>query len=335
MIGATLGMSVAAASAATLDDVKARGHLQCGVNTGTPGFGALDQTTNDWAGFDVDYCRALAAAIFNDPKSVQFTPLTAAERFTALQSGEVDVLFRNTTWTMSRDTQQGLAFTGVNYYDGQGFMVRKETQRRLDEGAERRDRLRADGHDDRAQPCRLLPGPGDDVHARGLRGAGGGERGLRLGRLRRLHHRCFRSCGHPPDAVGPGRPRAAARGHLEGAARACRAAGRRPVVHDRALAALRARERGGGWRHRGERRGDEGQRRREHQAPARDAKASSARASGSTTPGPRTRSRRWAITARSSSATSASPRRSACRAASTRCGPKAAFSTDRRSASRI
>ena len=85
-----------------------------------------DQTTNDWAGFDVDYCRALAAAIFNDPKSVQFTPLTAAERFTALQSGEVDVLFRNTTWTMSRDTAAGLAFTGVNYYDGQGFMVRKK-----------------------------------------------------------------------------------------------------------------------------------------------------------------------------------------------------------------
>jgi general L-amino acid transport system substrate-binding protein len=125
IVGAALGMS-AAASAATLDDVKARGHLQCGVNTGTPGFGALDPATNDWAGFDVDYCRALAAAIFNDPKAVQFTPLTAAERFTALQSGEVDVLFRNTTWTMSRDTQQGLAFTGVNYYDGQGFMTRKE-----------------------------------------------------------------------------------------------------------------------------------------------------------------------------------------------------------------
>jgi general L-amino acid transport system substrate-binding protein len=123
---AAFGIAAGAASAATLDDVKGRGHLQCGVNTGTPGFGALDTATNDWAGFDVDYCRALAVAIFNDPKAVQFTPLTAAERFTALQSGEVDVLFRNTTWTMSRDTQQGLAFTGVNYYDGQGFMTRKE-----------------------------------------------------------------------------------------------------------------------------------------------------------------------------------------------------------------
>lgn len=126
LIGAALGVSATAASATTLEDVKARGHLQCGVNTGTPGFGVLDEASNDWIGFDVDYCRALAAAIFNDPKAVQFTPLTASERFTALQSGEVDVLFRNTTWTMSRDTQQGLAFTGVNYYDGQGFMVRKE-----------------------------------------------------------------------------------------------------------------------------------------------------------------------------------------------------------------
>jgi general L-amino acid transport system substrate-binding protein len=126
LIGATLGISVTAAPAATLDDVKAKGFIQCGVNTGTPGFGVLDEATNDWVGFDVDYCRALAAAIFNDPKAVRFTPLTAAERFTALQSGEVDVLFRNTTWTMSRDTQQGLTFTGVNYYDGQGFMTRTE-----------------------------------------------------------------------------------------------------------------------------------------------------------------------------------------------------------------
>ena len=128
--GVALAMSAATALAqgsATLDAVKARGNLQCGVNTGTPGFGALDSATNEWGGFDVDYCRALAAAIFNDPKAVEFLPLTAAERFTALQSGEVDVLFRNTTWTMSRDTQQGLAFTGVNYYDGQGFMTRKET----------------------------------------------------------------------------------------------------------------------------------------------------------------------------------------------------------------
>jgi general L-amino acid transport system substrate-binding protein len=112
------------ASAATLDDVKARGMLKCGANTGLLGFAAPDDKGN-WKGFDVDYCRAIAAAIFNDPNKVQFVPLTAAQRFTALQSGEVDVLVRNTTWTMQRDAALGLQFAGVNYYDGQGFMVKK------------------------------------------------------------------------------------------------------------------------------------------------------------------------------------------------------------------
>jgi len=123
--GAALGLSAAAASAATLDDVKAKGFVQCGANTGLPGFAQPDDAGN-WTGFDVDYCRAIAAAIFNDPNAVKFTPLTAKERFTALQSGEVDVLVRNTTWTMERDTALGLTFAGVNYYDGQGFIVRKE-----------------------------------------------------------------------------------------------------------------------------------------------------------------------------------------------------------------
>jgi general L-amino acid transport system substrate-binding protein len=125
LIGTALGMSAAAASAATLDDVKAKGFVQCGVNTGLPGFAMPDDAGN-WTGFDVDYCRAVAAAIFNDPQAVKFTPLSAKERFTALQSGEVDVLIRNTTWTMERDTSLGLTFAGVNYYDGQGFIVRKD-----------------------------------------------------------------------------------------------------------------------------------------------------------------------------------------------------------------
>ena len=124
-LAAAVGLGVAAASAATLEDVKAKGFVQCGANaSGLAGFA----TTNDqgeWTGFDVDYCRAYAAAIFGDATKVKFTPLNAKERFTALQSGSVDVLVRNTTWTMSRDTQLGLNFTGVNYYDGQGFMVRK------------------------------------------------------------------------------------------------------------------------------------------------------------------------------------------------------------------
>jgi general L-amino acid transport system substrate-binding protein len=124
-LGAGLSLAaVAAAQAGTLDDVKAKGFIQCGANTSLIGFGFPDDQ-NNWTGFDVDFCRALAAAIFNDPTKVKFTPLSAKERFTALQSGEIDVLSRNTTWTMSRDTSLGLKFAGVTYYDGQGFMVKK------------------------------------------------------------------------------------------------------------------------------------------------------------------------------------------------------------------
>ena len=124
LVAAALGVGATAAQADTLDDVKAKGFLQCGANTGLLGFGSPDDK-GEWKGFDVDFCRAIAVAVFNDPTKVKFTPLTAKERFTALQSGEVDVLVRNTTWTLSRDSQMGLIFAGVNYYDGQGFMVRK------------------------------------------------------------------------------------------------------------------------------------------------------------------------------------------------------------------
>jgi len=109
----------------TLETVKARGQLSCGVSTGNPGFSNPDDKGN-WTGFDVDFCRAMAAAIFDDPKKVSFKPLTAKERFTALQSGEVDVLVRTTTWTMQRDSSLGLAFVGINYVDGQGLMVPKK-----------------------------------------------------------------------------------------------------------------------------------------------------------------------------------------------------------------
>ncbi len=124
-VAAILGYGIHAASAATLDDVKKKGFVQCGVSQGLPGFSNPDDKGH-WSGLDVDFCRAVASAIFNDPEKVKFTPLSAKERFTALQSGDVDILARNTTWTMSRDTQLGLAFSVVNYYDGQGFMVRKE-----------------------------------------------------------------------------------------------------------------------------------------------------------------------------------------------------------------
>ncbi|MDB5657237.1 MAG: transporter amino acid-binding protein, partial [Tardiphaga sp.] len=113
-----------AASAQTLKTVKDRGMLSCGVSQGLPGFSAPDDKGN-WAGFDVDLCRAIAAAIFNDPTKVKYVPLSAKDRFTALQSGEIDVLSRNTTWTLSRDTSLGVNFTGIAYYDGQGFLVRK------------------------------------------------------------------------------------------------------------------------------------------------------------------------------------------------------------------
>jgi len=112
------------AAASTLDTVKQRGSLSCGGNGQVPGFG-LPDTQGNWTGLDVDFCRAIAAAIFNDATKVKFVALTARDRFTALQTGDVDVLARNTTWTISRDTQLGLNATGINYYDGQGFMVRK------------------------------------------------------------------------------------------------------------------------------------------------------------------------------------------------------------------
>jgi general L-amino acid transport system substrate-binding protein len=124
--GLTASLAATGASGqATLNRVKQKGFLVCGSNPALPGFGMPDAQGN-WTGFDIDYCRAFAAAIFNDPTKVRFIPLAGKDRFTALQAGEVDVLVRNSTWTMSRDTQLGLDFPAVNYYDGQGFMVRKK-----------------------------------------------------------------------------------------------------------------------------------------------------------------------------------------------------------------
>jgi general L-amino acid transport system substrate-binding protein len=114
-----------AQASGTLAQVKSKGIVTCGVGPGLAGFGMPDAQGN-WSGLDVDLCRAIAAAVFDDPAKVKFVPLSAKDRFTALQSGEVDLLSRNTTWTMSRDTSLGLNFAGINYYDGQGFMVRKK-----------------------------------------------------------------------------------------------------------------------------------------------------------------------------------------------------------------
>jgi general L-amino acid transport system substrate-binding protein len=122
---AIVALGAAASHAGTLDDVKAKGFVQCGVNANLAGFGSQDANGN-FTGFDVDYCKGIAAAVFGDATKVKFTALSAKDRFPALQSGEIDVLARNTTWTASRDSQLGFDFRAVNYYDGQGFMVRKD-----------------------------------------------------------------------------------------------------------------------------------------------------------------------------------------------------------------
>lgn len=119
------GLAAGAAAAGTLDDVKARGKLNCGVTTGLVGF-AAPNANGEWEGFDVAVCRAVAAAVLGDSTAVEFVPTTGKTRFTALASGEIDMLARNTTWTFSRDVDLKFEFVGVNYYDGQGFMVPKE-----------------------------------------------------------------------------------------------------------------------------------------------------------------------------------------------------------------
>ncbi len=123
-LAASLGLLAAlpAHAGKTLDTIKQRGQVVCGVNTGLAGFSQADSSGN-WSGLDVDVCRAIAAAVLGDANKVKWVPLTAQQRFTALQSGEIDILSRNTTWTLTRDASLGMTFTGVTYYDGQGFMV--------------------------------------------------------------------------------------------------------------------------------------------------------------------------------------------------------------------
>ncbi|MGB0127822.1 MAG: amino acid ABC transporter substrate-binding protein [Rhodocyclaceae bacterium] len=111
----------------TLDKIRQQGRIACGVSTGLPGFSAVD-SQGKWVGFDVDFCRAVAAAVLGDPAKVKWTPLNSQQRFTPLQSGEVDLLSRNTTWTLTRDASMGLHFAGISYFDGQGFMVAKKSK---------------------------------------------------------------------------------------------------------------------------------------------------------------------------------------------------------------
>jgi general L-amino acid transport system substrate-binding protein len=126
-LSAALALFTAAACAGTLDVVKKRGAVACGVSTGLPGFSDKD-ASGKWTGFDVDFCRAVAAAIFDDPGKVTYTPLNAAERFEALHSGAIDLLSRNSSWTFDREASLGLLFAGITYHDGQSFMVLRKPQ---------------------------------------------------------------------------------------------------------------------------------------------------------------------------------------------------------------
>ena len=257
------------ASAQTLKTVKERGILNCGANGTLAGFGLPDAQGN-WTGLDVDFCRAIAAAIFNDASKVKFVPLSAKDRFTALQSGEVDVLARNTTWTSSRDTSLGLNFTGVNYYDGQGFMVRKALKVN--------SALELNG----ASVC-VQQGTTTELNLADY---------FRANKMK-LKTVTFatadeavkaydagRCDAYTTDASGlyaraaaarqPRRPHRPAGDHLQGAARTGRAPRRRPVVRHREVGALRDGQRRGTRHHPGERR------RHDEVRPIRRSSASSA-----------------------------------------------------------
>ena len=176
---AFFGMAASAATAQTLNTIKQRGSLNCGANGTLAGFG-LPDAQGRWAGLDVDFCKALAAAIFNDPNKVKFVPLTAKDRFTALQSGEVDVLARNTTWTSSRDTSLGSQLYRRELLRRPGLPGAQGAQGQFGARAQRRRDLRAAGHHDGAQPRGLLPRQQDEAQDRDVRDRGRGAEGLRL-----------------------------------------------------------------------------------------------------------------------------------------------------------
>ena len=145
----------ASAQTKTLDTVKQRGSLSCGVNIGLAGFSQPDDKGN-WTGLDVDYCKAIAAAVFGDPSKVKYVPTTAKERFTALQSGEIDVLVRNTTWTIARDSSLGLIFRRRQLLRRSGLHGEKVDRCEIGQGAQRRHGVRADWNHHRTQSRRLL-----------------------------------------------------------------------------------------------------------------------------------------------------------------------------------
>ena len=187
----TLGVATPALAGKTLDAVKARGEVVCGVNTSAPGFSSTD-SKGRWQGLDVDTCRAVAAAVLGSSEKVKFVPLNSQQRFAALQSGEIDILSRNTTWTLTRDASLGIVFAGINYYDGQGFMVPEEAQDRQRQEAQQRDRLRAGRHHQREERRRLLPRQRHEVQVGRVRHRRGDPVGVLRRPLPGLHHRHVR-----------------------------------------------------------------------------------------------------------------------------------------------
>ena len=232
----------------TLDAVKQRGSVKCGVTNGVAGFSAPD-TQGNWSGLDVDTCRAIAAAVLGDGKKVEFVPLNSQQRFSALQAGEIDILARNTTWTLTRDASLGFHFTTITYYDGQGFLVPEEDQGDERQAAQERHHLHAGGHHQREERRRLLQGaehPGQDGRVRELRGL---VQGLLRRPLPGLHDRHL-GARRPAQqgSAEPRRLRDPARADLQGAARAAGAPRRRRMVRHRQVGAQRA-DRGRGIRH--------------------------------------------------------------------------------------
>ena len=224
---------VGSATAQTLNTVKERGSITCGVSQGVVGF-SLQAGDGQWSGFDADFCRALAAAIFNDPTKVTFVPMSASDRFPALQAKRIDVLSRNSTWTMSRELEFGLAFAGVTFYDGQGMMVRHS--RKVSSA------LELDG----SKVC-VQTGTTTEVNLRDFFKTNGmklrGRRDRRSPTKARQAYEAGRCDVLTADASAlhgdrlrtdrPGRSRHPARAHLQGAARPGGAAGRFPVVQHR------------------------------------------------------------------------------------------------------
>ncbi len=242
-----LGASATAEAGATLDAVKRKGYVQCGVSDGLPGFSYAD-AKGRFKGLDVDICRALAAALFGDAEKVRFTPLSATERFSALQSGTVDLLSRNTSWTSSRDTALGIHFTGVTYFDGQGFLVNRKlgvsSARELKDATvciqsgttnelNVADYFRAHGIRYKA----VL----DDSYEKSARALEAGQCDVLSSDQSQLYAQRLK--------LAAGAVRGAAGSDLQGAARPGRAAGRRSLVQHRPLDPVRPAQRGGAGGH--------------------------------------------------------------------------------------